>query len=146
VVVALLVTAVPLAAQRGWDAQAVTLGLVRDSSALAAGLGTGVRFGRGMRAALTLTAGWQAPDAVMGRAEATVAYHLYPARPGRPGWYLGGGVATELSRGDLRGLVLALLGVEARPWRRGGIFAELGVGGGLRLAVGYRSIRLARRP
>ena len=143
---ALLLLPVPVAAQRGWDAQAGAIGLVRDSSVVVGGLGAGLRFGRGMRAALTLASGWVAPDAAVGRAEATLAYHLFPQRPGRAGWYLGAGVAAELARGHVRGLVLALLGVEARPWRGGGVFAEFGVGGGLRVAVGYRSIRLARGP
>jgi hypothetical protein len=141
----MLLVAPPLAAQRGRDLQAVALALVRDSSILAGGVGAGVRVGRGMRIGATVAAGWLAPARWVGRGEALVTYHLYPMRPGRPGWYVGGGVAAELARGRLRGLVQALLGIEARPWRNGGVFAEVGVGGGVRLAVGYRVIRLAAR-
>jgi len=135
----------PLAAQRGWDTQATALGLLRDSSVAAGGLGAGLRFGRGIRLGAAVATGWMAPDVWVGRGEATVAYNLYPVRPGRAGWYLGAGVAAELARGDVRGLLQVLLGVEARPWRNGGVFAEVGVGGGLRLALGYRRIRLAGR-
>lgn len=141
----MLLLAPPLAAQRGWDGQAHALVLARDSSIVAGGVGAGIRFGRGLRVGATLSSGWLAPDVWVGRTEVTVAYHLYPVRPGRAGWYLGGGVAAELARGRVRGLVHALLGVEARPWRHGGVFAEVGVGGGLRLAAGYRLIRLPRR-
>ena len=72
-----------------------------------------------------------------------VAASLAGTRPGGAGWYLGGGVAGELTDGDLRGLMLLLLGVELHAWRGGGLFAEVGVGGGLRLAAGYRLITLA---
>jgi hypothetical protein len=102
--------------------------LARDSSMVAGGVGAGMRFGRGLRVGATLSSGWLAPDAWAGRGEALVAYHLYPVRPGGAGWYLAGGVAAELVRGQVRGLVQALLGVEARPWRGGGLFAEVGVG------------------
>ena len=144
-VAAALLLAPPLAAQRGWDAQAHALVLARDSSVVAGGVGAGLRLGRGLRLGATAGAGWMAPDVWVGRTEVVVAYHLYPVRPGRAGWYLGGGVAAELARGRVRGLVLALLGVEARPWRGGGLFAEVGVGGGVRVAAGYRLIRLQRR-
>jgi hypothetical protein len=74
-----------------------------------------------------------------------VTYHLPPTRVERPGVYAGGGVAAEAQPDDFRGLVLLVLGVEARPWGGGGWFAEVGVGGGVRLALGYRRTRLARR-
>jgi len=59
--------------------------------------------------------------------------------------YAGAGVAGEVHGGDVRGLLVALLGLEARPWSGGGWFLEAGVGGGVRLAAGYRLIRLAPR-
>jgi len=142
---ALALVAPPLIAQRGWDAQAHVLVLARDSSVVAAGLGAGLRFGRGLRLGATAGTGWMAPDVWMGRAELIVAYHLYPVRPLRAGWYVGGGVAAELARGQVAGLIQALFGVEARPWRGGGLFAEVGVGGGVRVAAGYRTVRLSGR-
>jgi hypothetical protein len=142
-IVAALVAAPPLAAQRGRDVQVFAVVLARDSSSVGAGVGAGLRFGRGLRLAASVAGGWLAPDAWVGRAEALLGYHLYPVRRAGAGWYLGGGVAAELARGRVRGLVVALMGVEVRPWRRGGLFAEVGVGGGARLAVGYRMTRLA---
>jgi hypothetical protein len=141
----LLLLAPPLAAQRGWDGQVHALVLARDSSMVAGGVGAAMRFGRGLRVGATLSSGWLAPNEWAGRGEALVAYHLYPVRPGGAGWYLAGGVAAELVGGQVRGLVQVLLGVEARPWRGGGLFAEVGVGGGVRVAAGYRLIRLPRR-
>lgn len=135
----------PLAAQRGRDGQIFALTLIRDSSVAVGGVGAGLRFGRGIRVAASVAAGWMAPDQWLGRGEASVTYHLYPVRRGGPAWYAGGGIAGELARGQVRGLVHVLLGVETRPWRRGGVFAEVGVGGGVRLALGYRLIRLAGR-
>lgn len=53
------------------------------------------------------------------------------------GWYAGGGVAGSL--GEAEGVrVLAVLGAEARPGGRQGWFLEAGVGGGARVAVGWR--------
>lgn len=135
----------PAAAQRGWDAQGQALALVRDSTWIGGGLGAGMRFGRGLRLGGTLGAAWASPDAAGGRAELLVAYHVSRPRPGGVGVYAAAGLATELSRGDARALAVALLGVEARPWSGGGLFAELGIGGGLRLAAGYRVIRLQPR-
>lgn len=143
--VTLLVLARPLSAQRGWDAQGQAIVLVRDSVMVSGGVGGGIRFGRGLRVAATVGPGWIAPDLWGGRGEAIIAYHLYPVRPGGVGWYLGGGVAGELAEGDLRGLMLLLLGAELRPWQGGGLFAEVGVGGGLRFAAGYRTIKLAKQ-
>ena len=142
---ALVLVAPPLMAQRGWDAGAHALVLARDSSVVAGGVGAGLRFGRGLRLGTTASAGRMTPGVWLGRAELVVAYHLYPMRPLRAGWYVGGGVAAELARGQVGGRVQALLGVEARPWRGGGVFAEIGVGGGVRVAAGYRLIRLPRR-
>jgi hypothetical protein len=58
--------------------------------------------------------------------------------------YLSGGLALEARSDDLRGLLLLALGVEAGPWAGGGWFAEVGVGGGVRVAFGLRRIRLRR--
>jgi hypothetical protein len=146
-VVAVCLTVCPsgLHAQRGWDVQGQAMALVRDSSWIGGGLGGGVRFGRGMRVAGTAGVGWAAPDGVAGRGEILVGYHLNPPRPEGIGVYAAAGAAAEVARGVWRGLIVALLGVEVRPWLGGGLFAEAGIGGGVRLVVGYRMIRMPRR-
>jgi hypothetical protein len=140
-----VVAAMPAAAQRGWDAHVHALALVRDSTLLAGGVGGGLRMGRGLRIGATLSGGGLVEGGAAGRGEAMLAYHLSPPREGSVGAYAGAGIAGEVHGGDVRGLIIALLGVEARPWGRGGWFVEAGVGGGVRLAAGYRAIRLAPR-
>jgi len=134
-----------LAAQRGWDVQGHALVLGRDSTLVGGGVGGGLRIQGGLRVAVTASAGWLAPDTWAGRGEVVAAYHLPSVRPRSPGLYIGGGVAGEAWSGDVRGMILALIGIEQRPRAGGGWFGEIGVGGGVRFAVGYRVIRLARR-
>ncbi len=133
-----------LAAQHGWDAQLHTQFLARDSVLAAVGAGGGLRLGGGLRAAATASWGWLAPDRTAGRMELVASLHLPPMHPRQPGVYLSGGLAVEAWPDDVRGLLLVALGVEARPWDGGGWFAELGVGGGVRVALGLRRIRLKR--
>jgi len=139
------VTAGPAAAQRGWDAQVHAMALARDSTLVAGGAGAALRVGRGLRLAATVSAGALTSGGAAGRGEALLAYHVSPPRRGGVGVYVGAGVAGEVQGGDVRGLIVALIGVEARPWSGGGWFLEAGVGGGVRLAAGYRLIRLAQR-
>jgi hypothetical protein len=51
--------------------------------------------------------------------------------------YGAGGVAVAGGPVD-QGYVVLTLGIEGRPGARSGWFAEAGVGGGVRLALGYR--------
>jgi hypothetical protein len=64
---------------------------------------------------------------------------LRPGERARPGPYAGLGLAfvgAEGTRGA--GYLTALVGVEAAPGRRQGWYAELGLGGGVRLSLGRR--------
>jgi hypothetical protein len=71
------------------------------------------------------------------RGEALGHFLLSPAK--RSGWgaYLAGGLAVVGGPVD-RGYLVVTLGAEERPGGRSGWFAEAGVGGGVRLAAGYR--------
>lgn len=82
-------------------------------------------------------AGAQA-QGLMGRGEALVAFHLDPFRTRGVSPYAGGGVAADVRAGATAEYLVVLLGVESRPGRRRGWFAELGLGGGLRVALGAR--------
>ena len=139
------VMAGPAAAQRGRDGQVHVMALARDSTLIGGGLGGGLRLGRGLRFGATLSAGALTSGVAAGRGEALLAYHVSPPREGGVGVYAGAGIAGEVYGGDARGLLVALLGLEARPWSGGGWFLEAGIGGGVRLAAGYRLIRLAPR-
>ena len=142
--VLLLVRPTHLVAQRGWDAQVHVQVLARDSMLAAIGVGGGLRLAGGLGVSATGSWGWLAPRRSAGRLELMGAFHLPPVRVTHPDVYVSGGLAVEAWPDDLRGLLLLNLGVEARPWGGGGWFAEVGVGGGVRVAVGLRRIRLRR--
>ena len=79
------------------------------------------------------------------RAEGWLAFHLDPFRSRGAGVYAGAGGAFALVGGTTAGYVMLVLGVEATPGRARGWYAEAGVGGGTRIAAGYRLGRV-RRP
>jgi hypothetical protein len=122
-------------AYREWQGQAT--GTVLASPFLGVGLGFGVRPGGRLRMGASVNAGDQ-EGALAARGEVVASYHLDPFR--RRGFtpYLGGGVAVQAARGEAKGLLLAVLGVEMSPAGRIGWFVESGVGGGLRFSAGVR--------
>jgi hypothetical protein len=101
-------------------------------------LGLARRPGAQGRFALTLAAG-DYEGALGVRVAADAHLLLRPGERVGPGPYGGLGLAfvgAEGARGA--GYLTALLGVEAAPGRRQGWYAELGLGGGVRLSLGRR--------
>jgi hypothetical protein len=141
---AVLAVPAPVRAQRGHDLQVQAIGLVGGRALVGAGAGAGLRFARGMRVALVASGGWLEPDRVGGRGELLATFHLTPFQRTGPTVYGGGGGAL-LVADSVRGYLVLLIGLEARPAAGGGWFAEAGVGGGVRLSFGYRAIVYARR-
>jgi len=77
------------------------------------------------------------------RVEADAQLLLRPGERSGPGPYGGLGLAFVGAGGERgAGYLTALLGVEAAPGRRRGWYLELGLGGGVRLALGRRFRRL----
>jgi hypothetical protein len=73
------------------------------------------------------------------RLEGTAAFLLRPAERSGVGPYAGLGLAFDGAQGRRgAGYLTALAGVESAPGRRHGWYAELGLGGGVRLAFGHR--------
>jgi len=73
------------------------------------------------------------------RLEADAQFLLRPGEPRRPGPYGGLGLAFFGATGARgTGYLTALLGVEGAPGARQGWYAELALGGGVRLSVGER--------
>jgi hypothetical protein len=70
------------------------------------------------------------------RGEGVLELVLDPGAEWSP--FAGGGVAAAADRGDLAGFIVATIGIERRPAGRWSWWAETGLGGGVRLAAGYR--------
>ncbi|MFN2316566.1 MAG: hypothetical protein ABR551_06500 [Gemmatimonadales bacterium] len=93
---------------------------------------TGARTRIGGLAAAGLAGG-----SLAGRGELAAHFLLNPNAPRGLGWYGGGGVAGTIGEAEAVRM-LVLIGVDQRPGAARGWFAELGLGGGVRLAVGWR--------
>jgi hypothetical protein len=107
-------------------------GLFGDGPRLGAGAFGAFRVGP--RARLSLLAGG---DDRAGRVEGMVHLLLAPARKRGVGGYLAGGLAADLAEeADAR--IVAVVGIEGTPGGRGGWVLETGVGGGWRVAAGWR--------
>ena len=101
-------------------------------------LGLARRAGGQGRLAVT-AAGGSYEGALGVRCEATAQFLLRPGERSGAGPYAGLGLAFvggEGARGA--GYLTALLGVESAPAARAGWYGELGLGGGVRVAVGRR--------
>ena len=138
----LLVTvlaAAPLAAQDGTVRE---LGLeavatAAEPAVYTAGVTASVRPSLRTRIGLYAGGGVTGDGDAVGRAE-LVAHFLLNPRSTRAALYGGGGVAGVFARGADNGFLVLLLGIEGNPGGRGGWFVEAGIGGGARLAAGYR--------
>lgn len=73
------------------------------------------------------------------RLEARAQFLLLPPARTAAGWYGGVGIATAEAAGRHGAVYLTVaLGVETAVWRAQGFYAEVGLGGGLRLGAGIR--------
>lgn len=102
----------------------------------AGGVYGGFRLSERVRLAGTVSAG-VSDEELATRGELLLHFLLNPRSAQRPGAYAGAGVAGVWGPVD-RGYVVLLLGLEARPGAGSGWFAEAGVGGGARIAAGWR--------
>jgi hypothetical protein len=104
------------------------LGILGVTASLRPGYRTriGVLAGGGLRG-----------DAAAARVELAGHFLLSPRSSGT-GLYAGGGIAGVFSDGESLGYLVLLIGIEARPGSGNGWFLEGGVGGGARVAVGWR--------
>jgi len=129
------------AAQRrltAWEAGVGGVAALADADFFGASLGVAHRPGGQVRLAAIVAPGVLEGHAAL-RAEATGQFVVMPWARGGVGPYVGLGVAWQGADGVPGAAYLtALLGVEAAPGRRFGWYAEAGVGGGARLALGVR--------
>ena len=140
---ALLQVLAPVAAQaqKGMEGGVHALGTFADFTFAGGGLHLGLRPGGRTRFTMTATAGVLEEEFAL-RGESTAQFMLNPAS-GRHGFYAGGGVAGVTGRVD-EAYLLLVLGWESSPGGGSGWVVETGVGGGVRVLLGYRWRRLRR--
>jgi hypothetical protein len=124
-------------AQQTFDWQVHGVATVFADRFTGAGVGLGVRPPGQSRVSIAASIG-DAHGSPAGRVEGLLSFHLNPGKETGFSPYTGAGLAANITRQATRGYVEVLLGVEERPGRRSGLFVEVGVGGGMRLAAGYR--------
>lgn len=107
-----------------------------DPALAAAGAYGALRTSLRTRASIAGMLGVSGGEAV-GRAELLMHFLLSPTRVRGVGAYGAGGLGLVGGPVD-RGYVVLTLGVESRPGAPSGWFLEAGVGGGARIAAGYR--------
>jgi len=131
--------ATPLWAQGGAVREAGLEAVVTaaDPAVYTAGVTASVRPSARTRIGLYAGGGVDGDGAGVGRAE-LVAHFLLNPRTTHAGVYGGGGIAGVFASGADNGFLVLVLGVEGNPGGRGGWFAEVGIGGGARVAAGYR--------
>lgn len=127
---------------REWQVHGVaTLGADRF---LGGGLGFAFRTDGRLRVGISTSLG-DLEGVTASRAEAGLSFHLNPFKRRGVSPYGGGGVAGVFTRDASSGYLVVLVGVESSPGGRSGWFVEGGVGGGVRLGVGFRLRQRARR-
>jgi hypothetical protein len=137
VALALAVGCVPaVAAQRVIELGVQAIGTAADPAVAVGGVYGAIRISRRTRISATLGAGVSDGDAAF-RGELLAHFLLNPTRRAGAGLYGAGGIAVAEGAVD-QGYLVVTLGIEGRPGARSGWFLEGGVGGGARLAVGYR--------
>lgn len=135
-VTVLLLFAAPVSAQRGYELGIQAIGTASDPPlAVAAAYGA---LRTSTRTRISASAGAGVSSGELGlRGEILGHFLLSPNKPQGTGFYMAGGVAG-VGGPVKQGYLVLTLGVESRPGATKGWAAELGVGGGFRLSLGYR--------
>ena len=131
----LLVVPAVARAQRAHELGLQLIATTDDPVAVVAGPSAAVRVERRVRLVGTAGLGGQGGDLAW-RLEGVAHFHLNP-NSHTLGVYGGGGLALAGGR-RTQGYMVVLLGIETSPGGGGGWTVEVGVGGGFRMAVGYR--------
>ncbi len=104
----------------------------------AAGVGLAWRDDQRTRLAPAVALGALGNGRLGARADLAIHFLLDPKRPSGSAIYGGGGLTASIAGGRVTPYALLVLGAENAPGGAGGSFIEIGVGGGVRLAIGYR--------
>lgn len=123
-------------AGRGYEVGLQGLGVFQDPAWLGGTMYGAWRPGGGIRLGLTIGTG-SVDSRLSGRGELLVHFLLSPGKRRGVGLYGIGGIAGVTGPNDQGYLILGL-GLEQAPGAGSGWAIETGVGGGLRVAVGWR--------
>lgn len=137
ILAALLVASAGVAVAQRAEWQVGGVAVVTGSEFTGAGLGFAWRMAGRLRIGLAAAVGETEARRTAGRAEGLFSYHFNPVTSGI-GAYAGGGLAVTATEDDATEYLVVLLGLEGNPVGRVGWFAEAGVSGGVRLALGLR--------
>jgi hypothetical protein len=135
-----LIKAAPLAAQQGREVGVQVLATASDPALAVAGVYGAVRTAARTRLSAAVGAGLSSGDLAF-RGELLGHFLLSPNQRERPGFYLAAGIAGVEGPVD-RGYLVLTVGLEDRPGAASGWGVEVGVGGGVRVMLGYRWRRL----
>jgi hypothetical protein len=138
ILVPALATAVPSRAQSLTEAQLWGTAVASKPAFYGAGIGLGWRDPQRDRVALAIALGAFGDGRLGARADLSYQFLLDPSKRSGSAVYGGGGLSVTVRRGRVVPYVLLVLGVEKGPGAGGGSFLEIGVGGGARVALGYR--------
>ncbi len=131
-----LATPPPLAAQRIAELGLQATALAAEPGSILAGVYGGLRTSLRTRVSVAAGVGAAESDVVV-RGEVLAHFLLNPTKQRGAAPYLAGGVAIVGGRSE-EGFLILTLGLESRPGAPSGWFVEAGVGGGARMAVGFR--------
>ena len=133
-----LAAAGPVRAQRLAEAQVWGTAIASRPGFYGAGIGLGWRDDQRNRFAPALAVGGDGRGHYGWRADFSYQFLLDPGKQVGSAVYGGGGLSVAVRQGRVVPYALLVLGLESAPGGRGGSFLEIGVGGGARVAVGYR--------
>jgi hypothetical protein len=134
---AVLAAAAPCRAQVR-EVQVWGLAVASRPALYAAGVGLAWRDEQRSRIAPAVAFGPLGNGRFGARADLAIHFLLDPAKRAGAAIYGGGGLTAAVAGGRVTPYALLVLGAENAPGGAGGSFVELGVGGGVRLAIGYR--------
>jgi hypothetical protein len=134
----LLAAAGSATAQTLREAQLWGLAAASKPAFYGAGFGVAWRDEQRIRIAPALALGSFGDGRFGARADVAIHFLLDPVKRQGSAVYGGGGLSAAVRGGRLTPYALLVLGVETAPGGGGGSFAEIGVGGGVRVAIGYR--------
>jgi hypothetical protein len=131
-----LVVAAPAGAQQVRELGVQAIGTLSDPALAAGGVYAAWRPAKRARMSASLGVGGWGGDTAW-RGELLGHFLLAPTRRDGVGVYLAGGLAA-VGGPEERGYLVLTMGIEGSPGAPAGWFTEAGIGGGARLAAGFR--------